>query len=88
MREVADVSAVVGPKSPPAAPNLEPGLGSSPLMRRAGRLSRSERRMAWAMDRARRRHMLAGRGDLLVVSLTPPIDGRCHKVVEAVLPRP
>ena len=32
--------------------------------------------------------MVAGKGDRLLVALTPPIDGRCHKVVEAFLPRP
>ncbi|HEX6393185.1 MAG TPA: hypothetical protein VFZ97_07065 [Acidimicrobiales bacterium] len=47
-----------------------------------------DRRIATHMDRARMTRMLAGRGDRLVVSLTPPIDGTCHKVVEAVLPRP
>jgi hypothetical protein len=31
--------------------------------------------------------MLAGKDDRLLVALTPPIDGRCHKVVEAILPR-
>ena len=34
------------------------------------------------------RHLVAGKGDRLLVALTPPIDGRCHKVVEALLPRP
>ena len=33
-------------------------------------------------------HLAAGKGDRLLVALTPPIEGRCHKVVEAVLPRP
>ena len=47
-----------------------------------------DRRMAAIMDRSRRSRMYAGKGDRLVVSLTPPIDGRCHKVVEVVLPRP
>jgi hypothetical protein len=47
-----------------------------------------DRRLAAAMDRSGRSHLLAGKGDRLVVSFTPPIDGRCHKVVEAVLPRP
>jgi hypothetical protein len=32
--------------------------------------------------------MVASAGERLVVALTPPIDGRCHKVVAAVLPRP
>jgi hypothetical protein len=44
--------------------------------------------VAALMDRAHRRHLVADRGDRLLVALTPPIDGRCHKVVEAVLPRP
>jgi hypothetical protein len=47
-----------------------------------------DRRIAGVMDRAHRTRMIAGKGDRLVVSLTPPIDGRCHKVVEAILPRP
>jgi hypothetical protein len=47
-----------------------------------------DRRIATRMDRAGMTRMLAGRGDRVVVSLTPPIDGTCHKVVEAVLPRP
>jgi hypothetical protein len=40
------------------------------------------------MDRSGRTRMGAGKDDRLLVALTPPIDGRCHKVVEAVLPRP
>ena len=47
-----------------------------------------DRRIATHMDRSRMTRLHAGRGDRLVVSLTPPIDGTCHKVVEAVLPRP
>ena len=47
-----------------------------------------DRRIAAHMDRAGMTRMIAGRGDRLVVSLTPPIDGTCHKVVESVLPRP
>ncbi|HET6915775.1 MAG TPA: hypothetical protein VFH56_06755 [Acidimicrobiales bacterium] len=47
-----------------------------------------DRRVATHMDRAGMTRMAAGKGDRLVVSLTPPIDGRCHKVVEAILPRP
>jgi hypothetical protein len=47
-----------------------------------------DRRIATHMDRSGITRMLARRGDRLVVSLTPPIDGTCHKVVEAVLPRP
>ena len=47
-----------------------------------------DRRVAAHMDRAGITRMAGGKGDRLVVSLTPPIDGRCHKVVEAILPRP
>jgi hypothetical protein len=47
-----------------------------------------DRRVAAIMDRSGRTRMIAGKDDLLLVALTPPIDGRCHKVVEAVLPRP
>jgi hypothetical protein len=47
-----------------------------------------DRSLAAEMDRSRRSTMVAGKGHRIVVSLTPPIDGRCHKVVEAVLPKP
>jgi hypothetical protein len=47
-----------------------------------------DRGLAAAMDRAGRTRMAAGAHDRLLVALTPPIDGRCHKVVEAVIPRP
>jgi hypothetical protein len=47
-----------------------------------------DRHVAYEMDRARRLRAQGNKGDRLVVGLTPPIDGYCHKVVEAVLPRP
>jgi hypothetical protein len=47
-----------------------------------------DRYLAALMDRSGRRHVVARKGDRLVVALTPPIDGRCHKVVETLLPRP
>jgi hypothetical protein len=47
-----------------------------------------DRRLATELDRAGRTKAFGGKGDRLVVALTPPIDGRCHKVVETVLPRP
>jgi hypothetical protein len=47
-----------------------------------------DRQIAGVMDRSGRRRMGAGKDDRLLVALTPPIDGRCHKVIEAVLPRP
>jgi hypothetical protein len=46
-----------------------------------------DRDLAARMDRAGRPWMAAPRRCRLVVALTPPIDGRCHIVVEAVLAR-
>jgi hypothetical protein len=47
-----------------------------------------DRRLASEMDRTRRARAAADKHDRLLVALTPPIEGMCHKVVEAVLPRP
>ncbi len=47
-----------------------------------------DRRLASEMDRSRQGRALADKRDRLLVALTPPINGLCHKVVEAVLPRP
>jgi hypothetical protein len=47
-----------------------------------------DRRLAAHMDRAGRSEAVAAKGDRLVVALTGPIDGVCHKVVESVLHRP
>ena len=47
-----------------------------------------DRSVAGHMDRNGRAVMSAGKGDRLVVALTAPIDGRCHKVVETLLRRP
>ncbi|MHB1535266.1 MAG: hypothetical protein ACYC1D_11805 [Acidimicrobiales bacterium] len=47
-----------------------------------------DRRRAAEMDRSGRTCAIGDKGDRLVVALTPPIDGRCVKVVEGVLPRP
>ncbi len=47
-----------------------------------------DRFMAVLMDRTGRMRVTADKGDRLLVALTPPIEGRCHKVVEALLPRP
>jgi hypothetical protein len=47
-----------------------------------------DRFMAALMDRTGRMRITAEKGDRLLVALTPPIEGRCHKVVEALLPRP
>jgi hypothetical protein len=46
-----------------------------------------DRDLAAQMDRSGRPWMAAPRRCRLVVALTPPIDGRCHTVVEAVLAR-
>lgn len=46
-----------------------------------------DRRLASEMDRAGRTRASAPARARLVVALTPPIAGHCHKVVEAVLPR-
>ncbi|MBV9662066.1 MAG: hypothetical protein JO337_13000 [Acidimicrobiales bacterium] len=47
-----------------------------------------DRTVAGWMDRTGRTRLTADKRDRLVVSLTAPIDGRCHKVVETVLRRP
>jgi hypothetical protein len=47
-----------------------------------------DRHRAALMDRSGRTRMTADKGDRLLVALTPPIEGRCHKVVQALLPRP
>ncbi len=46
-----------------------------------------DRAVAGHMDRNGKIVMNAGKGDRLVVALTAPIDGRCHKVVETLLRR-
>lgn len=46
-----------------------------------------DRDLANHMDRNGHARLRAGRGRRLVVAITAPIEGRCHKVVEAVLPR-
>ena len=46
-----------------------------------------DRALAGYMDRTGRTRLRAGKGDRLVVALTAPIDGRCHKVVESLLRR-
>lgn len=47
-----------------------------------------DRSVARYMDRSGRLRIGAGKGTRLVVALTAPIDGRCHKVVESVLRKP
>ena len=47
-----------------------------------------DRSLALEMDRVHRVRAYADKRDRLLVALTPPIDGLCHKVVEAILPRP
>jgi hypothetical protein len=45
-------------------------------------------RVAAAMARSGRLQLVIRRGDRLVVAMTPPIAGHCHKVVAGLLPRP
>ena len=47
-----------------------------------------DRWIAAALARSGQTRMVASASERLVVALTPPIEGRCHKVVAAVLPRP
>jgi hypothetical protein len=47
-----------------------------------------DRRLARALVAARRTRVDSGRGERLLVALAPPVDGHCHKVVAALLPRP
>lgn len=43
--------------------------------------------LAEHMDRSGQTRLRAGKGRRIVIAITAPIEGRCHKVVEAVLPR-
>jgi hypothetical protein len=45
-------------------------------------------RISRGMARTGRLRLATGRGERLLVALTPPIDGHCHKVVAGLLPRP
>lgn len=47
-----------------------------------------DRGIAGQMDRTGIARMRAPKASRLLVSFTPPIEGRCHKVVESLLPRP
>ena len=47
-----------------------------------------DRSFAGEMDRSGMQRTRAPKGSRLLVAFTPPIDGRCHKVVESILPRP
>lgn len=45
-------------------------------------------RLARAMAGRGRTRVDSGKGERLLVALAPPVDGHCHKVVAALLPRP
>jgi hypothetical protein len=45
-------------------------------------------RISRGMARSGRLRLATGRGERLLIALTPPIDGHCHKVVAGLLPRP
>lgn len=47
-----------------------------------------DHRAAKALSASGRLRVATAKGDRLLVSWTPPIDGHCHKVVEALLLRP
>lgn len=47
-----------------------------------------DRRLARALVAAGRTRVDSGKGERLLVELSPPVDGHCHKVVSALLPRP
>ena len=47
-----------------------------------------DRRLARVLGAAGRTRVDSGRGERLLVALAPPIEGHCHKVVAALLPRP
>jgi len=47
-----------------------------------------DRRLARGMAASHRIRVDSGKGERLLVALAPPVDGHCHKVVDALLPRP
>jgi hypothetical protein len=47
-----------------------------------------DRRLARGMEASHRIRVDSGKGERLLVALAPPVDGHCHKVVDALLPRP
>jgi hypothetical protein len=47
-----------------------------------------DRRLSGALAVAGRTRVDSGKGERLLVALSPPIEGHCHKVVEGLLPRP
>lgn len=47
-----------------------------------------DRRLARMLGAAGRTRIDSARGERLLVALAPPIEGHCHKVVSALLPRP
>lgn len=58
-----------------------------PWARRPMVLACQDPRLEAALARRGRRLATMQAGTLLVVALSPPVDGHCHKVVEAVVPR-
>jgi len=80
--------AVVGPKGPIVATFEDGGTwchfiwDGRPLV-----LACADPRLAASMRRMNRDTSSVRPGTRLVVALEPPVDGHCHKVVEALLPR-
>lgn len=81
--------AVVEPEGP-AVIRLRDGVLSC-LLRWRGvpvELPCVDRRLARLLAAAGRSRVDSGKGERLLVALAPPIEGHCHKVVAALLPRP
>lgn len=45
-----------------------------------------DRRLGRMLQSSKRQYLNASHGDRLLVALTPPVQGHCHKVVEAIIP--
>jgi hypothetical protein len=81
--------AVVEPEGP-AVIRLRNGVLSCILRWRGVpvELPCDDRRLARGLAAAGRSRVDSGKGERLLIALAPPIDGHCHKVVNALLPRP
>ncbi len=82
--------ALVEPEAPAAVVRDQDGWLSCAFRWRGLKLELPlvDRRVANALAGTGQTIATTGKGDRLVVALTPPIDGHCHKVVAALLPRP
>lgn len=81
--------AVVEPEGP-AVIRLRAGVASC-LFRWRGvpvELPCVDRRLIRGLVEAGRARVDSGKGERLLVALAPPVEGHCHKVVSALLPKP